>query len=143
MYMEIIYIDVYKIDPYMIDEVFKRSDKKMGSFTKEDLKDGMIVEYRTGKVRRLVIRNLLLGEDEWASLVRYGQNLRHVCRNDLDIMKVYKSNDRAHSIVELLKDTDNLELIWAREEPKEIPTSEAMKILREKFGCEVKLVEDR
>ena len=142
VYGDSIFIYRYKIDPYMIDEVFKRRDKNMDKFTKEDLKDGMIVEYRGGKVRRLVIGNLLLGEGGWMPLLKYDQNLHHNSNRDFDIVKVYLSNDRATNLPDLLERQGAHDLIWEREQPKEIPASEAMKILREKFGCEVKLVED-
>ena len=39
-------------------------------FTKADLKDGMIVEYRDGK-RRLVLNNRLIGKDGYYELNQY------------------------------------------------------------------------
>ena len=136
------YIDDRCIEPYAIEKVIKKGDKKMDKFTKKDLKDGMVVEYRDTQ-KRLVIGNRLLGKDVYLSFKSLDDDLLCPIDRDLDIMKIYISRNTASTLIYLLEDPENLELIWERKEPKEIPASEAMKILREKFGCEVKLVEDK
>lgn len=135
------YIDDWCIEPYAIEKVIKKGDKKMDKFTKKDLKDGMVVEYRSGRMR-LVIGNRLLGEYEYLSFESLDDDLLHLDDRDFDVVKVYKPGKEVRNIYDLFR-CNKLELIWERKEPKEIPASEAMKILREKFGCEVKLVEDR
>ena len=135
------YIDDWYIEPYMIERVIKKEDKEVDKFTKEDLKDGMVVEYRSGRMR-LVIGNRLLGEYEYLSFESLDDDLLHLDDRDFDVVKVYKPGKEVRNIYDLFR-CNKLELIWERKEPKEIPASEAMKILREKFGCEVKLVEDR
>ena len=136
------YIDDWYIEPYMIERVIKKEDKEVDKFTKKDLKDGMVVEYRDTQ-KRLVIGNRLLGRDFYLSFESLDDDLLCPIDRDLDIMKIYISRNTAGNLIYLLEDPENLELIWERKEPKEIPASEAMKILREKFGCEVKLVEDK
>ena len=135
------HVDNWYIEPYMIERVIKKEDKEVDKFTKKDLKDGMVVEYRSGRMR-LVIGNRLLGEYEYLSFESLDDDL--LCPNDrdFDVVKVYKPGKEVCNIYDLFR-CNELELIWERKEPKEIPASEAMKILREKFGCEVKLVEDK
>lgn len=113
----------------------------MDRFTKEDLKDGMVVEYRDAQ-KRLVIGNRLLGEDCYLSFESLDDDLLCPIDRDFDVIKAYKPGKKVESIYDLLE-RDSLELIWERKETKEIPVSEDMEILREKFGCEVKLVEDK
>ena len=80
---------------------------------KNELKSGMVVEYRDGKKRLVAIDNLI-GVDGAGVLPNYNDDLRHAILSDFDIIKVY--NYKLHApFGELLKD-DNLELIWERKE---------------------------
>ena len=98
----------------------------MRKFTKSDLKDGMVVEYRDGD-RRLVIDKYLIGKNAHYELSPYNENLEDEYPR-LTIMKVFKIHRRA--ILERILDDDNLELIWERKEPKKKMTVEEM---RQKF----------
>lgn len=135
--------DGYDFYPWMYEKVYqKEGDKLESMFTKNDLRDGMIVEYRNGKMR-LVIGNQLLGLDkgEWNDLSTYHEDLNNTVSSDFTIDRVYVKNKDVIDI-KLLFCIDYLKLIWKRE-VKEISVSEAMKILREKFDCEVKIVNDK
>ena len=130
--------------PWMYEEVYRKEDDKMQStFTKSDLRDGMIVEYRNGKMR-LVVDDQLLGVDmgECADLCNYYDDLNNIFSSDLTVDRVYVKNKIVDNIRSLFC-INHLKLIWEREAVKEISTSEVMKILREKFGCDVKIVENK
>ena len=97
-------------------------------FTKDDLKDGMIVETREGK-RYLAFKKNAIGDTTWLQLESYEKDF--TCYNHrLDIMKVFESNNYG-SFESILKYPGKL--IWERKGVKEISTSEAEKLLLEKF----------
>lgn len=81
------YIDAWDIEDGRVELIEEPSNK---TFTKADLKDGMIVENREGN-RRLVLvsKNTLIGGDGWSSLNEYNDDLTSGGFMNLDIMKVY------------------------------------------------------
>ena len=99
--------------------------------TKKDLKTGMIVEYRNGEQRRVLLNTEIsdiLVDDKWQvymDLDSYNQELIFNNKDKifLDIMYVYG-----------LKHT----LIWRRKEPLKV----TMKQIEEKFGQPVVIVEE-
>ena len=88
-------------------------------FTKSDLRDGMVVEYRD-KDLKLVLGEKLISLDSHNELSYYNENLidTECPYDDLDIMKVYNAQ-KANTIKEMLN-KDYLTLIWERAE-KEYP----------------------
>ena len=102
-------------------------------FTKADLKDGMVVEERRG-VRGVVLRDRILYEDGWDSLISWGENLRSNCCDGFDIVKIYKII--IESIYELsnILNIENLELIWERTETKRMTAEEMRQKLEELTG---------
>lgn len=100
---------------------------------KNELKSGMIVEYRNGN-RRLVVNDDLIGSSGAGFLSYYDDDLKYV-GNDvydvLDIIKVYKYK-YCMRLNRLLED-DSLDLIWERKEikltDKEIEILKALKLL--------------
>lgn len=130
--------------PWMYEEVYQKEDNKMQpTFAKDNLCNGMVVECRNGKMR-LVVDDQLLGVDmgECIDLCGYDDDLNNIYSSDLTVDRVYVKNNTVDNIRSLFC-INHLKLIWKREAVKEIPASEMMKILREKFGCEVKIVEDK
>lgn len=99
-------------------------------FTKADLKDGMVVEERRG-VMGFVLRDRILYEDGWDSLVSWKEDLRSNCCDGFDIVKIYKII--IESIYELsnILNIENLELIWRRTEIKRMTAEEMRKRLEE------------
>lgn len=96
------------------------------NFTKSDLRNGMIVEYRDGE-KALFIKDRFIGADCWEDINAYTDNLffenEDGWKNDCDIIKVYNINDTNElyfisKIVNILKDNKYLELIWERIENK-------------------------
>lgn len=103
-----------------------------GSFTKADLKNRMVVEYRCGW-RRLVVDNVLMGDGLYGRLDGYTDDLLEKDQHsEYDIMKVY---EQIHCIPIPF---GCLELIWQREETKEV----TMEDIEKKFGCKVKIVNE-
>ena len=106
-------------------------------FTKADLKDGMVVEYRNGD-RRLVLGECFVGHNNCSHFnVWYDDNLINnnnaSCR---DVCKVYKSSPE---LMNQCFDDKYLTLIWERKEkpePEEMTLAEVCKAL----GKEIKIV---
>lgn len=100
-------------------------------FTKADLKDGMVVEYKNGK-RRLVIANMLIGEDGFLTLDSFRENLENIKFMDHTIVKIFKIKEAM--TFNYILDDDNLKLIWERIEVKHMTVDEMQKKLEELTG---------
>lgn len=88
--------------------------EKMKTMTKSDLQDGMVVEL-ADKSRALVINGLLLFKDGYQGLSAYKHDLTtKIFNNEFQINKVFKS--KLYNLCDVL--TDDLSLIWEREEAK-------------------------
>lgn len=114
----------------------------MKEFTKSDLKNRMVVEYRNGN-RRLVVGDVLLGDNYWCSLSQYGDDLKRKSRrvgedcSNYDIMKVFPEI-WGYSRMRTISVENGDKPIWQRSEVKEVTMAE----LEEKFGCKVKIVKE-
>lgn len=83
----------------------------MKQFTKDDLQNGMLVEYRDGDIRMVWNGNLFdSGLRSVAFLSRYNDNITHCDCNNMDIVGIYE-----HSTTIPLSFTKG-NLIWKREE---------------------------
>lgn len=110
------------------------------SFTKSDLKTGMVVEYRNGS-RRLVLRDyqgtgedLLIG-DRWSSFNFYNEDLTYSSGDkDYDIMKVYVAINYCDTLYLLDSKCCKCRVVWERKEIKEVTLEQ----IAEKFGVDVK-----
>lgn len=111
-------------------------------FTKADLKDGMVVEEQRG-VRGVVLKDRILYEDGWDSLVSWKEDLRSNSCDGFDIVKIYKI--RIESIYELsnILNIENLELIWERTETKRMTAEEMRKKLEELTGEKIEIEPSR
>lgn len=112
---------------------------------KSDLRSGMVVETRGGW-RGLVVEfpdgleaisnNCVLGLDYYAS------DLKREVDSESDIVKVY--NPGVISAGQLLPGNFHSymkSLIWERNDTKEISSEEAFRVLKEYYGCDVKIME--
>ena len=101
---------------------------------KNELKSGMVVEYRDGD-KRLVIDNDLIGDDGHLTLTNYNDYLKNGLFSDLDIIKVYKY--KSPCPFNALLENNNLDIIWEREEIKltdrDIEILKSLKALGFKF----------
>ena len=92
---------------------------------KSDLKNGMVVELASGS-RALVINGLLLFEDGYQGLSAYKDDLTtKIFNNEFQINKVFKS--KLYNLCDVL--TDDLSLIWEREEKEEIKVGDKVKVI--------------
>ena len=127
----------YKSNGY---EILEWSDYMQKNFTKSDLKDGMVVEYNDNSFGiRLVVGDFLIGEDGYADLGDYNENLKNV-ESDLEIVRVYKIK-RMGKISSIMYD-GNLELIWERKEPKKMTVEEMRQKLEELTGEEIEVMQE-
>ena len=98
---------------------------KKDIMTKSDLKNGMVVELASGS-RALVINGLLLFEDGYQGLSGYKDDLTtKIFNNEFQINKVFKS--KLYNLCDVL--TDDLSLIWEREEKEEIKVGDKVKVI--------------
>lgn len=121
-------------------KILEWSDYMQKNFTKSDLKDGMVVEYNDNSFgKRLVVGDFLIGEDGYADLGDYNENLKNVV-SDLEIVRVYKIKCMG-KISSIMYDV-NLELIWERKEPKKMTVEEMKQKLEELTGEEIEVMQE-
>lgn len=121
-------------------KILEWSDYMQKKFTKSDLRDGMVVEYNDDYFgKRLVIGGFLIGEDGYADLGDYNENLKSMA-SDLEIVRVYKIK-RMGKISSIMYD-GNLELIWERKEPKKMTVEEMRQKLEELTGEEIEVMQE-
>ena len=128
----------YKSNGY---EILEWSDYMNKEFTKADLRDGMVVEYRSKSYgRRLVIGDMLIGAEGSHRLIYYNEDLIDTTGDkDFDIMRIYKIQHASRFNEILLY--SNLELIWERKEPKKMTVKEMKQKLEELTGKEIEVTE--
>lgn len=118
-------------------KILEWSDYMNKEFTKSDLKDGMVVEYNDNCYgKRLVVGGFLIGEDGYADLGDYNENLKSAV-SDLEIVRVYKIKRMGK--ISSIMDDNNLELIWERKEPKKMTVEEMRKKLEELTGEQIEV----
>lgn len=122
-------------------EILEWSDYMQKEFTKADLRDGMVVEYRSKSYgRRLVIGDMLIGAEGSHRLIYYNEDLIDTTGDkDFDIMRIYKIQNVSRFNEILLY--SNLELIWERKERKKMTVEEMRKKLEELTGEEIEVTE--
>lgn len=121
-------------------KILEWSDYMQKEFTKADLEDGMVVEYNDNSFgKRLVVGDFLIGEDGYADLGDYNENLKNVV-SDLEIVRVYKIKCMG-KISSIMYDV-NLELIWERKEPKKMTVEEMRQKLEELTGEEIEVMQE-
>lgn len=120
-------------------EILEWSDYMNKEFTKADLEDGMVVEYRSKSYgRRLVIGDMLIGAEGSHRLIYYNEDLIDTTGDkDFDIMRIYKIQ-HVSRLNEILR-YSNLELIWERKERKKMTIEEMRKKLEELTGEQIEV----
>lgn len=124
--------------------ILEWSDYMKKEFTKADLKDGMVVEYRKGN-RFLVFGHKLLSSNYFDFTNNIADDLtdKKYKDKDFDIMKVYKVNiENVKRLSDILKH-ENLELIWERKETKEMTGEEMKQKLEELTGEKIEIEPSR
>lgn len=117
-------------------ETYNIEFKDINSFTKDDLKIGMIVEINIGNKYLVMDNNKLLSKYGWMNLTSYNNDLEFETiiskDEDWDIVRVFRSH--AHRLPELFQN-DKLELIWERQKVKEMTLAE----IEKELGYKIKL----
>lgn len=123
-------------------KILEWSDYMQKEFTKADLEDGMVVEYRSKSYgRRLVIGDMLIGAEGSHRLIYYNEDLIDTTGDkDFDIMRIYKIQHVSRFNEILLY--SNLELIWERKERKKMTIEEMRKKLEELTGEEIEVMQE-
>ena len=109
-------------------------------FTKSDLKDGMVVEYRNG-ARELVFGSRTVDKKGYHLLKDYTETLtEHKYHLEAhDIIKVYEVNNNAISTLNEIFEDEYLTLLWEREpDYKEMTVEE----IEKELGYKIKVVGD-
>ena len=111
-----------------------RKEKEM---TKKELKTGMVVEYRDGDKRMVLLGNqvgdVLICGTGWEDLDNYRDDLCHNHHEQLDIVAVYEPHHKREMNPLCWKEQ---KCIWRRSEVKEVTLSE----IAEKFGVSVESI---
>lgn len=105
--------------------ILEWNDYMQKEFTKDDLKDGMVVEQRNG-CRFFVIADRVVDELGYNKLEGYGNDLKYIQykENVFDIIKVFRIKNRSvKSLAEIFEDSC-LDLIWERKETKKMTVEE-------------------
>lgn len=123
-------------------KILEWSDYMQKEFTKADLRDGMVVEYRSKSYgRRLVIGDMLIGAEGGHRLIYYNEDLIDATGDkDFDIMRIYKIQHVSRFNEILLY--SNLELIWERKEPKKMTVEEMRQKLEDLTGEEIEVEQE-
>lgn len=117
--------------------ILEWSDYMKKEFTKADLKDGMVVEYRNLS-RRVVIGNSLIGENDYNILDNYNDMLLSLNFSDHDIIKIYEI--KQPSAFSVMMKNCNLRLIWNRFNTKCMTVEEMRKKLEELTGSTINII---
>lgn len=105
-----------------------KAEEKRKEFTKSDLKDGVMVEDELGR------RWLYLGGKLRKPGICKDCNIDEICKFG------YPDYERNFTINELLVYGFS-KIIWERKEAKEISSEEAFEVLKQHYGCDVKIKE--
>lgn len=102
------------------------------TFNKSDLMSGMVVEYRNGKRRTVILDCVVNDEGDAADILvggagerftwlsNFNYDLTHESKEELDIIAVYTQPFDADRAYDCDINGDALDKIWERETPKKI-----------------------
>ena len=133
------YIPNDKTFKFYIDKDYGKGEKEMQKeFTRDDLKDGMMCEMRNGR-RMLWMAGAMRDCNTWHSRTQH--DLTGEASRDHDIVKVGYPDFDNNKTIKCALNSDFKEVIWERKEEKEISSDEAFRVLKEHYGCDVKIKE--
>lgn len=85
---------------------------------KQNLKNGMIVEFSNGKKALVLGKKFLYENCGFEIIEKFNDKLQLLDNDEFSIIKVYKVKDSIVSLKDVF-DIDNLELLWQREETED------------------------
>lgn len=125
-------------------KILEFSDFDWPTFTKSDLKDGMVIEYRNGS-REVVFGTRTLSITGWNSLSEVNDDLIEIKYKDpaYDIVKVYEiaKKETVCGLKNIFEDR-NLTLLWERKEEPDYKEMTVEEIEKE-LGYKVKVIADK
>ena len=109
-------------------------------FDKADLKTGMVVETKNGN-KYMVYGDRLVRSNYFNKLSCYDNDLKNKDNEDYDIIRCFDINSACINCIEdILNIIGGKKILWERKpEEKIISSDEALKILKEHYGCDVKI----
>ena len=118
---------------------WNESDFAPAEFARANLEDGMMLELRNG-LKMIWLYGHKVGPQSWESETH--DDLTGF-RYETDIVKVgYPDMNKAiEGSLERILNLDFSEILWERKEEKEISAEEALAVLKEHYGCDVKIKE--
>lgn len=118
---------------------WNESDFAPAEFARANLEDGMMLELRNG-LKMIWLYGHKVGPQSWGSETH--DDLTGF-RYETDIVKVgYPDmNKSIEGSLEHILNLDFSEILWERQEEKEISSEEAFAVLKEHYGCDVKIKE--
>lgn len=118
---------------------WNESDFAPAEFARANLEDGMMLELRNG-LKMIWLYGHKVGPQIWGSETH--DDLTGF-RYETDIVKVgYPDMNKAiEGSLERILNLDFSEILWERKEEKEISSEEAFAVLKEHYGCDVKIKE--
>ena len=119
-------------------KILEWSDYTNKEFTKEDLKDGMVVEQRDGNMY-LVLAGLVVRKRGYNCIGDYDDDLKVADCAGGDIVKVYRITPGSLKCIEDVFIKNNLELIWECKEPKKMTVEEMRKKLEDLTGEQIEV----
>ena len=118
--------------------VLEWSDYMKKEFTKADLKDGMFIICRNGRIR-IKTGNVLIGDKGWLGFNNYTEDLKD-CRDEKSLCDIVKVGYlRCGKGLNTVKEED-LDIIWERKEPQKLTPEDAAKKLKELTGEDYEIV---
>lgn len=127
---------------FYIDKDYGKGEKEMQKeFTRDDLKDGMMCEMRNGK-RMLWLAGAMRDYNEWCSATEKDLLTGKYGYDEFDIVKVGYPDFNNNKTIKGALNSNFKEVIWERKEEKEISSDEAFRVLKEHYGCDVKIKEN-
>ena len=99
---------------------WNREIKEANMFTKDMLKDGMIIELRNGN-RFIMINGCLVGKSTYCSLEWHRSDLTSQLDSNMDVVKVFEVKTPC-TFISILDNTGKL--IWERKDVKEVTVEE-------------------
>lgn len=121
----------HKCFKYYIDKEEKKVQKE---FTEANLKNGMVVELRNGE-RGIVIGKRIVTPHSWYDITAVSES-----DDGYSVAKVWDVSNHITGLDSILSDSEVGELIRESKE-KEISSEEALAVLKEHYGCDVKIKE--
>lgn len=114
--------------------IFYADELELAEFTKSDLKDGMVVEYRDGD-RKMVLGNVFISFNGFSELENYDENLINKFYSGCNIDRIYISLAR---ILDEYFDDKYLTLIWER--PEEPTKKMTVAEIEKELGYKIEIV---